>query len=804
MRVPLTWLADLVRLAEPAAALAEHLTMAGLAVDAVDEVGACDPLVRVGRIEETTRHPEAERLRVCRIVLGDASRPVTIVSAAPGLARGMLVAVASPGARLADGTVVDARTFRGVESAGVLCSAAEVGLGSEADRVLALPRGTTVGASLADVPGVRDTVLEVDVTPNRGDCLSMLGIARELAAATGTRLRRRRAAVREAGTPVADDVEVIVEDAVGCPRYLARVVRGVRHARSPLWLRLRLERAGMRSIDAVVDAANHVMLETGQPLHTFDRSRVRGDRIVVRRARAGESIETLDGVTRDLVEADLVIADAAGPVAIAGVMGGGRTEVGPETTSVLLESAFFDPASIRRTARRLGLSSEASYRFERRVDPAMVGDALDALAAVLARLTSGRAAPGVVVAEAPDQVPRPRAIAIRPERARATLGVDLPATEMRRRLRAIGAAIERPAVPMCVTPPSHRADLESEAALIGEIARVGGYETVPATMPVVSMRGARDAAARILARRVRRCLAAEGLAEAVTPPFVAESLGEAVTGWVGRGLGPARLVNPLSAEHATLRRSPLAGLVRALALNVDRGAEFVGLFEIGTGFGVTAAGAREERRAVAAVLAGTWAPRGAERRGPAVEFGDMKGILENLSAGLGFEDDALGFDPAGAPALWHPGRSVVVTIAGRPVGALGAVHPKAAQLLDISEKTLLAEVDFQALRHYRPGRSVRPLPRYPVVTRDIAVVVEDEFRSEAVLEEIGRLHHPLIASARLFDCYRGDPIAAGKKSLAYTIAYRAADRTLTDDEVAEAHEAVRARLRGRFTLDLRS
>ncbi len=803
MRVPLTWLAEMVRLPESTAALAERLTMAGLAVEGVHEYGAVDAAVRVGRLEAVERHPEADRLAVCRVALG-VGEPVIIVSGAPGLRRGMLVAVARPGARLAGDAPVEARSLRGIESAGVLCSAAELGLGAESDQVLTLPRGTPVGEALSEVRGVRDTVLEIDVTPNRGDCLSMLGVAREVAAVTGARLRRRRAGGREQGEPAAAEMGVVVEDVGGCPRYLARVVRGVRSGRAPLWLRLRLERAGMRSVDSIVDAANHVMLETGQPLHTFDRARLVGERIVVRRATAGESIETLDGTTRTLTPADLVIADAAGAVAIAGVMGGARTEVGPETTSLVLESAFFDPASVRRTARRLGLGSEASYRFERRVDPAMVPVALDALAALLGTLAGGRTAPGVLAAESAGAQPNARAIPMRPRRVAAVLGAELGCGEMRRRLRAVGARVERHAGGVGVTPPSHRADLEIEEDLVEEIARVGGYDTVPASLPSVPMRGARDTDTRAATRRIRQRLAAEGLCEAVTPSFVATDLDALVSGWIGREAGTATLVNPLSAEYACLRRSPLASLVRAAKLNVDRGAEFVGLFEVGTGFGLGAGGRHVEGRAVSIVLAGSWPARGVERQGPAVGFGDVKGIVENLVVGLGVDESALGFDPAAVPPLWHPGRSAVVTVAGRPIGALGTIHPRAAQSLDISAETLLAEVDFEGLCHYGPARSLRPLPRFPAVTRDIAVVVDEDFRSQAVLEEIGRLNHPLIESARLFDCYRGDPIAQGKKSLAYTISYRAADKTLTDDEVAAAHDQVRERLREQFAVDLRS
>jgi len=806
MRVPLTWLATFVRLPDSVDELADRLTVAGLAVEAVEQCGEVDRRVYAGRIESVEPHPNAERLVVCSVRGGDGS-PVTIVSGAPGLRRGQVVPVAPPGAQLAAGITVEAKVLRGVASEGVVCSAAELGLGTEADRLLALPRGTRAGMPVVEIAGVRDTVLTVDVTPNRGDCLSILGIAREVAAATGTRVRSPRLRAIESVGDAPVDVTVVLEDGEGAPRYTARVVRGLRGAVTPLWLRLRLERAGMRSVDPIVDAANHVMLETGQPLHTFDRARLVGDRIIVRRARAGESIETIDGVERRLVPSDVVIADGEGPIAIAGIMGGRRTAVDASTTSLLLESAHFSPVAVRRTSRRLGLSSEASYRFERFVDPMLVRPALDALGALLKRLAGGRVAPGVECAEAETWLPQPVSIRVRPARVGALLGTEMTSATVRRRLRAIGAAADRDGAELRVTPPTSRPDLAIEADVVEEVARIGGYDAIPATMPRAAMRGGVDTEARRLVARIRAALTGQGVTEAVTSPFLPASIDEAIAGWTGRDWATAQLMNPLSTDHAVLRRTPVASLLRAVRLNVDRGAEFVALFEIGKGFGVVADGERREERALGMVLAGRWPAKGVERSGPGVEFADGKGILENLFAALGSPASDVTFAPpeeGAVPALWHPAQAAVIRVCGRPAGVVGTVHPRVAQVLELSAKTQVAEVDFKVLSDYRPARSLRPLPRYPAITRDIAVVVEEEFRSEAVLEEIGRLNHPLIESARLFDCYRGHPIPAGKKSLAYTVAYRATDRTLTDDEVVAAHGTVRARLLERFALDLRS
>jgi phenylalanyl-tRNA synthetase beta chain len=803
MRVPLSWLAEFVELTEAVDVLAARLTMAGLAVEGIEEVGRLDGPVHVGRIETSQAHPAADRLRVCRVDVG-AQGVRTIVSGAPDVRPGRLVAVASPGSRIGADVAVEVRELRGVRSEGMLCSEAELGLGDDADRLLALPPRSQPGTPLGDLAGVRDTVLEVDVTPDRGDCLSMLGIAREIAAVTGARRRRPRVRVREQGAPVAEGARLQIDAPDLCPLYRARVVRTVRARSSPLWMRLRLRRAGMRSISAVVDATNYVMLELGQPLHAFDLDRLAEATVVVRRARAGEPITTLDGAERRLTDEDLVIADASGAVAIAGVMGGERTEVRPETTALLLESAFFAPQTVRRTARRLGLVSQAAYRFERRVDPAGITPALDRLASLLAASTGGTIASGMLEAAPGRETHALPAVALRPARAAALLGMSLSVAEVRRRLRALGATCARDGRRLLVTPPTHRGDLRIEEDLVEEVARVGGYDTVPVSLPRVAVASARDSAARTGARRVRRLLVAEGLAETVSLPFVAPEQDDLVPGVVAGDLQPLGLRNPLSSETSRLRRSPLGGLLRTLRLNVDRGAEFVGVFELAKGYGLDGAGERQERRVIAALLWGQWPAQGAQRRGPATSFADLKGIAENLLSGVGAGPETVRWEPGSVPFL-HPGMTAAVSLAGTAVGVLGSLHPNVVQVLDLPGEIVLMELDFQQVAHYRPARAgIRPLPRFPAVARDIAVVVDDSFLAQQILDEVRALNHPLIESARLFDCYRGDPVPAGRKSLAYAISYRAPDRTLTDDEVNEAHDVIRARLQARFGVALRS
>ena len=804
MRIPLSWLAEFVTWSGPAAALAERLTMAGLKIEAIEEVGQLDRRIVAGRLAAVEPHPEADRVLVCRVQVG---RPAALVavSGAPGLAAGQLVPVALPGARLPDGREAQAVRIRGVESAGVLCSEAELALGEDASRVLVLPDDAAPGTPLAALPGIADTVLEAEVTPNRGDWLSILGVAREVAAVTGARLRHPRPRPRESGAAAGREVRVRVQAADLCPRYCARVVRGVGIVPAPLWVRLRLRRAGMRALNAVVDATNYVMLERGQPLHAFDLERLVERRIVVRRGAAGERLTTLDGVERVLEPDDLVIADGRGPVALAGVMGGEASEVTSATRVLLLESAFFAPASVRRTSRRLALPSQAAYRFERRVDPAMVPEALDAVAALIARTAGGRVAPGIVEDAPGTKALAPPTIRLRPRRVVALLGTRLARGEIARSLRALGATCRTQRDALVVTPPSFRGDLRLEEDLIEEVARVGGYDRIPVALPEVPLAAGEDTPERRLAARVRRALVAAGLAEMVTIAFTDAETNRRLPGFVGRALAPLAVKNPLSSETGELRRSPLAGLVRALRLNLALGATFVGAFELGKGYGLDAHGARQEPRAVALLLAGAWPPRGVERTGPPVDFLDLKGVLGGLFAALGLDGERVCWRPAGEIDALHPGKAALVELGGATLGVAGALHPAITQSADLPGEVWVAELDFAELAHYVPRRlALRPLPRFPAVTRDLAVVVDEAFRAGDILEEIRALQNPHIELVRLFDCYRGAPVPAGKKSLAYTIAYRAPDRTLTDEEVNALHAAVLQRLAGRFALEFRA
>src|SRR5262245_38045685 len=774
MKFPLWWLTEFVPWPDSAPALADRFEMGGIGVESIESVGRLDPAIRVGRIAAVEPHPQADRLTVCRVDVGNAE-PVVIVSGAPGLRAGRLVPVALVGARLPGGTQVEATTLRGILSGGMLCSEVELALGDDASGVLVLDAGAAPGTPLVEVPGVADTVLEVEITANRGDWLSVLGLARELGALTGTRWRAPRVTLREHGAPATEVGHVEIAAPDRCPHYCGRVVRDVSVGPSPFWMRLRLRRAGLRPINNVVDATNYVMVERGQPLHAFDLERIPEGRVVVRCAAAGERLVTLDGVERTLAADDLVIAGPREAIAVAGVMGGQETEVTAATRVLLIESAFFAPASVRRTSRRLGLGSQASYRFERRVDPAGVGPACDVAAALCARLGRGHVAPGRLEAGTAAVGVSAPSVRVRPARVASLLGTGVPRGEVARRLRALGVACRSEGDAILAEPPPHRGDLREEVDLVEEVARVGGYASIPVTLPSVPMTHGAEAEARSWVRRIRRLLVAEGLFEAVTLAFTDTESNAWFPGFVGAELRPIAVRNPLSSESGELRRSPLVGLLRALATNVDRGAEYVGLFEIGKGYGLDPGGHTREPRAVTIALHGAWPPAGVARIGAPLDFLDVKGIVENLLLGLGATSDRVRVTTTGDVAFLHPGKGARVALDGRTLGVLGALHPRLVQMLDLAAEVWIAELDFEEVAHYVPRPfALKPPPGLPAVTRDIAVVADEAFQADAIREAVLAFGDPRIESARLFDCYRGAPIAAGRKSLAYSIAYRAA------------------------------
>jgi phenylalanyl-tRNA synthetase beta chain len=635
-------------------------------------------------------------------------------------------------------------------------------------------------APLGDGSG--DWVLDVAVPPNRGDCLGILGLAREAAALLRGRLKRPASVpavrVRRGGA-----IALEVREPRLCPRYSGRVVGAVRVAGSPAWLRERLEAAGFRSINNVVDVTNYVMLETGQPLHAFDLEKLSARRVVVRRARAGERLLTLDGVERELSDEELLICDGERPAALAGIMGGSETEVTALTKAVFLESAHFDPVTVRRSARRLGLRSEASHRFERFVDPEGTVFALERAAYLLAQVAGGVPEKAVLDYRAPRR--RRRApVVFRFERARRLLGAPVDRREAERIFKSLGIAVQRRTKDALeLRPPSFRADLAREADFIEEVARIRGYERIPATLPAMRMEAKWDG---LLwwQRRVRSVLLGQGLTEAVHLTFTSAPMNRLFRGLWGPEARAIALKNPLTHDSAEMRLSLVGPLAASLRRHLEQRMRSYAVFEFGKVFSYGATGEARERNHLAGLVYGVRPRRGLAKPEERFTFFDLKGIVEEIVAMLGLE--RVEWQRSSDPEF-HPGRSADVLWRDERLGALGEIHPDYQAQLGLPA-FFAFELDFDRLLQYaRRDFTVRSLPRFPSVERDVAFIVEDALPAQRIVDWIGQKRFPLVDGVRVFDEYRGVQIGEGKKSLAYAISYRAEDRTLTDSEVNEVH-----------------
>jgi phenylalanyl-tRNA synthetase beta chain len=799
MRVTWNWLAEFVDLQLAVADVAEILTLAGLEVESIEESGRELADVVCGEIVRVRPHPNAERLRVCDVRSG-AETTWTVVCGAANAHAGNRVAYAPPDATLPGGRSITTTEVRGISSAGMLCSAAELGIGAESPDILLLPADAPLGQRVSAILALEDTVLDIAITPNRGDCLSVLGIAREIIALTGQRPRRQRLSVQESDRPAAELAAVHIADPELCGRYVARLLWDVTIAASPLWMQSRLQAVGLRPINNIVDVTNYVMIERGQPLHAFDYDRLPSTEILVRRAGTVSTFTTLDGETRPLHPDDLLITSGGQPVAIAGVMGGAETEVTPGTSRILLESAWFAPATVRSTAKRLGLRSEASYRFERMTDIDGVPAAADRAAALMAKLGSARVAHGRVDVYPGVRLRAP--ISLRLKRVDDLLGMPVNRTEVVSRLKALGIVVS-PATRGTLTavPPSYRSDLIREIDLIEEIARLGGYLNVPTTLPQCILTGTGEPLEYRRQRDLRRFCAALGLNEVVFLSFCSPRLNALFPGLHGQRQ-PVRVLNPLTQDDTELRLSLLPGLIRIVRDNLDQGVPRVGLFCIGKVFW------RTESFAEARRLAGAVCPAipslGVGSRGAVAQFADVKGILESLFGFMALPD--VRWKPATDLVALHPGKTARIEIAGEPIGILGSLHPALAEEVKLQAPCWLFEVDLDRLLQYCASRiAYRDLSRFPAVLRDVAIVTDESFASDQVVQFVREWNQrpQLIEDVYLFDQYTGPPIPPGKKSLAYSLSYRAADRTLTDAEVNAVHGQLIAALKDALHVETR-
>ncbi len=797
------WLKEYVTPLLPARELADRLTMTGTEVETITEPGRSITGVVTAEVLSCVPHPNADRLQLCRVSTG--AEEFSIVCGARNMAPSDRVALALIGAELPGGFKIKKSKIRGVESEGMMCSEVELGLADKSDGIMILPEKTPLGIDLRVVLGLDDAMMEVGITPNRADLLSVRGLAREIAAITGAALRSAPVTVAEGKKAVGSLVDVTVTEGAPCGRYMARVVEGVKIGPSPDELKRRLEAHGIRPVNNVVDVTNYVLLELGQPLHAFDLEKLGERRIEVRLAAEGEKITTIDGKGRALDPSMLVIADANGPVALAGVMGGKESEVTGSTVNILLESAWFEPSSVRRTSRSTGLSTDSSYRFERGVDVNGVQVALDAAAAMIKKLAGGEIAKGVI-----DIYPgktEPSAVKLRLGRTSATLGARVSKEQAVKILEGLGMDVEEAADGvLSVTPPSYRVDIICEADLVEEVARVFGYDNIPSTLPVARVTSGDPGVRTSVRRKASEVLAAEGFFEVINYSFVSPEL-FALTGPGGKK--GVRILNPLTEDQGVMRDSLLPSLLDTLRRNVSRKNEDIRIFEFAPAF-VPRDGEKQPAEVwkLSGLMYGSrWGASGRSWCYPKeqTDFYDVKGVVEKLFFSLGARTALkVGPIPAGYAGVFHPGKSASVESEGRIAGTFGELHPDLAARFDLKKPAYLFEIEAASLLDlFGRARRYTPLPRFPESTRDIAFLIEDAVPYREIINSIELLNTKLVERVELFDVYYGKTVPQGFKSIALRIVYRSTERTLTHQEVDDAHSAIVEELKKKFKVEIR-
>ena len=793
MKIPYSWLGEWVKVPWKAPELGARLTMAGFELEGLENAAPAFTGVVVAEILSAARHPQAEKLQVCQVTTGSGPT-LQIVCGAPNARAGLKSALALVGAQLPGDVRIGAAKLRGVESQGMLASARELGLAESASGILELPAAAPLGKPLREYLGLDEVVLDVNVTPNRGDAMSILGIAREVAAIAGTKLAGPK--IESAGGASGERFPVKLEAPAGCPRFAGCILRGVdNRAATPVWMSERLRRAGVRSISPIVDVTNYVMLELGQPMHAYDLAKLAGG-IRVRLARAAEELTLLDGKT---IRADadmLLITDAEGPVGLAGIMGGLRTAVSADTRDVFFESAYFAPEAVQGRGRRLGLLTDASQRFERGVDPTQQSRAIARALALLKPIVGGTAG-SIAVTESARHLPKRAAVRLRAAQLERLLGLELPAARVTKALTGLGLKVSASATGWKATPPAYRFDIAIEADLIEEVARLAAWEKIPETDALTPQHFRRLPEEQPAERAVLEALAARGYEEAVTYAFVAPALQEKLF----PGKPALALSNPIASDMSVMRVSLWPGLIRAALENQHRQQDRIRLFEHGTRFELD--GSATHEIATLAGLAGgarlpeQWGVSQEARAG--ADFYDVKADVAALIAGTAAAD-SFTFE-AGELAALHPGRTARVLRRGTPVGWIGELHPALVRTLDFTYAPVLFELDMGALAVKRAA--FQEISRFPQVRRDLAVVVDEAVTLSTLAERVTLSTSSLLRSLRVFDVYRGPGLEPGRKSVALGLIFQDISRTLTDTDVdrlmasvvADLRESLNARIR---------
>ncbi len=782
MKISEHWLRELVDPALSTAELADLLTFGGVEVEAIEPVAPPFDRVVVAEVISVEKHPQADRLNVCQVNVGAA--PLTIVCGAPNVRAGMRVPAALVGAKL-PGIEIKLAKVRGVESQGMLCSAKELGLSDEASGLLELAPDATIGQAVRDLLDLDDQVLTTKPTPNRGDCLSVLGMAREVAALAGTKLKWQAPAL--VAPSITDVITIKLDASIDCPHYSARIIRGVNAAAAtPQWMARRLQRSGICCISAVVDVTNYVLLETGQPLHAFDAEKLSGG-IQVRRARAGETLVLLNGTTLSLTPAHLVIADTQQPLALAGIMGGEASGVTVNTRDVVLESAFFTPDVIAGKTRVLGFGSDSAYRFERGVDFAGPRAAQERATRLILQICGGQAGP---VAEAQGTLPARNKVQLRLTRATRLLGFQIDGQAALSILERLGCQPTMAGDVITAVPPSYRFDIAIEEDLIEELARVHGYNKIPAALPAARTTLLPVAENRRGAAAVRRQLADLDFQEVVTYSFVEREWEEEFCA----NPEPIVLANPIASQMSVMRSSLIGGLINAVAFNSSRKQSRVRLCEVGRCF-LNQPGYPQPWRA-GAIAFGEAEPQQWGRAARAVDFFDIKADLEALLAPATAE-----FAPASHPAL-HPGKSAAVLLKGIAVGWIGELHPRWQRKYDLPSAPVLFEMELSAVEQ-RELPVYQEISKFPAVRRDLAAEFDENIRYGDISSELKRFGPAILRDVTAFDLYRGQGVKKGKKSLAFSVLLQDTHKTLTDAEAEKAMTELRRILQQKFNAKLR-
>ena len=798
MNVSIKWLKEYVDFDLSPEALAECLLMLGMEIESIKQLGEGLDRVVVGRINTVEKHPQADKLVLCNVDIG-ADTDAQIVCGAPNAREGLVAPVALIGAQLPNGLTIKRAKIRGKESEGMLCSEQELAISEEASGLMELPDDIQIGAPIVEALGLDDVVLELEITPNRPDCLSMIGVAREISVTTGNPLRLPEVNVQQGRTDIHNLTSVTIEAPDLCPRYAARVIQGIKIAPSPAWLQRRLEAIGVGTINNIVDITNYVLMEYGHPLHAFDYHRLTENRIVVRRAKPGEMLKTIDAEARELTADMLVIADAENSVALAGVMGGFDSEITAETVDVLLESAYFHPPSIRKTSKALGMHTEASHRFERGADPEGVIPAINRAAQLIAEIAGGEICSGIV-----DVYPGKREainIKLRPERVNFVLGTEIAPDAMRDILTNLGFAVSDT---FEVTAPTFRPDVSQEIDLVEEIARVYGFDNIPTTLPRGDLPIPKVDPKENLRERVKMFLLQCGMMEAMNYAFYQPDVFDRIRLASTDPLRQAvQIANPLSEDQSIMRTTLLPSLLANAQRNRNHQINDVQFFECSKVFIPNEAGEYpNEPERVAGIIAGNL---GAGVYGDPLrpaDFFDIKGVVEGMLDQCGISDYTIVH--ADHPAF-HPGRQAEIRIADKTLCVFGEAHPEVLENYDLPHKAYLFELDFERLVDaVEPMKQFESIPIYPSVNRDLAIVLDVDTPASRPTEIIKSAGGELVFSLHLFDVYTGEQVPEGKKSLAFAIEYRSTTETLTDEIVDRIHGGILEQLERELGATLRS